>query len=117
MKKLFCSPKFPNVTVMKLDRAQEMDAHLLRKELERLISEEQTLVAINQVMDNLRTMPEMPIDKDELLTLMMETDEIYELLIETKGMMIEATEEVTEEYNQKTLLSFLTDLMNWMETK
>jgi hypothetical protein len=117
MKTLFYSPKFPNVTAMELNHAQKMDEYLLRKELKRLIAEEQPQVAINQVMDNLRTMPEMPIDKDELLTLMMKTDEIQELLMETKGMMIPATEEVKEEYEQKTLLSFLTDLMNWMETK
>ena len=116
MKTLFCSPKFPNVTVMELDRAQEMDDHLLRKELERLISEEQTQVAINQVMDKL-VMPETPINKKELLNLMMGTDELQILLTETKGMMIQATEEVKEEYSQKTLLSFLTDLTNWLETR
>jgi hypothetical protein len=117
MKTLFYSPKFPNVTAMELNHAQEMDGYLQRRELKRLIAEEQEQVAINQVMDNLRTMPERPIDQEELLNLMMETDEIYELLVETKGMMLPATEEVTEEYNQKTLLSFLTDLINWMETK
>lgn len=116
MKTLFYSQGFPSI-VMELDHAQVMDEQLLRKELKRLIAEEQPQEAINQVMDNLRTMPERPIDQTELLELLMQTDEIYELLTETKGMMIPATEEVAEEYEQKTLLSFLTDLMNWEETR
>jgi transcriptional antiterminator len=117
MKTLFYSPKFPNVTVMELDHYQEMDEYLLRRELKRLISMEKPQVAINQAMDYLFTMPEMPFDKDELLNLMMQTDEIYELLVETKGMMIPATEEMILEYEEKTLLSFLEDLKNWVVTK
>jgi hypothetical protein len=104
---------------MKLERAQEMDENLLRKELERLISIEKPQVAINQAMDYLRTMPEKPINTDELLELMMQTEEIYELLTETKGLMKEVSEELMEqmtgEYEEKTLMSFLEDLMNWEE--
>lgn len=120
MKKLFYSPGFPSI-LMELDRAREMDEYLLRKELERLISEEQPQEAINHAMRYLKTMPEMPIDKDELLDLMMQTDEIYELLTETKGMMMEVSKEMMEqmtgEYEEKTLMSFLEDLMNWEETR
>lgn len=121
MKKLYCRPNFPLVTVMLLDRAREMDEHLLMKELERLISMERPQVAINQVIDKLRTLPEIPIDQKELLDLMMQTDEIYELLMETKGPMTEVPEEMMEdmmmEYEEKTLMSFLEDLMNWEETR
>ena len=58
------------------------------------------------------------ISKKELLELIMQTDEIYYLLLETKGqMMVEADEYMKEEYQEKTFYSFLIDLTNWLETK
>jgi Trp operon repressor len=116
MEKLYCSHEFPVVTTMLLDKQQQMGEHLLRKELDRLISMEQTQQAINQAVDLLAIM-DRPSDKRELLEMIMQTDEIYSLLQETKGMMVLADEDMIEEHEQKTLYSFLIDLTNWLETR
>lgn len=95
-----------------------MSELLLEDELKRLNEEESPNqeVPINQAMD-LLVMPERPIDKKELLSLLMQTDEIQILLAETKGPMVEADEDMKEEYQQKTFYSFLIDLTNWLESR
>lgn len=50
MKTIYCSPNFPSVTTMELNQPMEMSEFLLENELKRLISQEQTEVAINQTM-------------------------------------------------------------------
>lgn len=109
---------------MELEHAQEMDEYLLRKELERLISQEPIQVAINQAIDYLKTIPQIPMDQKELMELIMQTDEIYNLIQEMKGMMIPVDQQTKEEmyeletmYEEKSLMSFLEDLMNWEQTR
>ena len=118
MKTIYCSPNFPVVTTMELNRPMEMSEFLLEDELKRLIEEESPNqeVPINLAMD-LLVMPERPINKKELLNLIMQTDELQILLRETKGPMEEADEDMKEEYQQKTFYSFLIDLTNWLETR
>ena len=119
MKTIYCSPSFPIVTTMELNRPMKMSEFLLEDELKRLIDEESQNkeIPINQAMD-LLVMPERPSDKKDLLNLIMQTDEIQILLMETKGqLMEEADEDMKEEYQQKTFYSFLIDLTNWLETR
>lgn len=116
MKKIYYSRIFPIISTMELNHTEEMSEHLLTQEIKRLIEQEQEQVAINQAMD-LLIMPERPLDKKELLNLIMQTDEIQELLMETKGQMEEADEDMKHEYQEKTFYSFLIDLTNWLETR
>ena len=119
MKTIYCSPSFPTVTAMELNKPMEMSEFLLEDELKRLIEEESPNeeVPINQAMD-LLVLPERPSGKKDLLNLIMQTDEIQILLMETKGqLMEEADEDMKEEYQQKTFYSFLIDLTNWLESR
>lgn len=120
MKTIYCSPNFPIVTTIEMDyRPKTMTEHILKQELRRLIEEESPNkeVPINQAMD-LLLMPERPIDKKELLEILMKTDEIYSLLMETKeNPMIIADEDMIADYQEKTFYSFLIDLTNWLESR
>lgn len=117
MKAIYYSPNFPLVTTMELNKPMLMTEYLLQKELERLIAEEKEQIAIQQTM-NFLILPEQPIDRKELLVLMMETDEIQILIQEVKGtLMVIADEEMIGEYEEKTLYNFLAELTNWLETR
>jgi len=119
MKTIYYCPGFSELTAMELNQPQEMTEFLLEDELKRLIEEDgpNQDVPINQAMD-LLVMPERPWDKKDLHSLIMQTDEIQILLRETKGQqMVEADEDMKEEYQQKTFYSFLIDLTNWLETR
>jgi hypothetical protein len=121
MKTIYYSPSFPILTAMELNRPEELDDYLLRRELKRLIEEESPKeeVPIHQAMDLLPLVAmQFPMDRQELLEILMETEEIQMLLRDTKGItMVEADEQVKEEYEEKTFYSFLIDLTNWVESR
>lgn len=117
MKTIYCSPNFPLITGMELNQPMVMSENLLRRELERLIAEVPEEEDAIRVSKDLLVMWETPFDKEELLETIMQTDEIQSLLLETRGMMVEADEDEIQGYQEKTYYSFLIDLTNWLETK
>ncbi|MBW8331129.1 MAG: hypothetical protein K0M40_03835 [Prolixibacteraceae bacterium] len=118
MKAVYCTPNFNTpLTTMELDRPMVMSDYLLERELKRLLEEVTEEEAIQLAMDHL-LLGLRPIRKEELPAMIVQTEYVQSLLMETEGMMMEEADEMMqEEYQEKTYYSFLIELMNWVETR
>lgn len=110
---IYCTKEFPYNLIIALDKPQLVTEDLFRKELQRLIdlAIEDGDNPVNQAIDQLR-MWDYPSSPQQLVSSMMSEDAIYNLFGEIDGMqLVEAPEEIIEEYERRTFYSYLIEVM------
>lgn len=113
MKTIYCTKEHPYNLIMELDRPMKVTEELFRQEIQRLIDQavEDGENPVHQAIDHLR-MADYPTNPQNLLESIMQEDPIYNLFREIENLqMLEAPEEIKEEYQERTLINFLTEVM------
>jgi len=115
MKTIYCTEEYPDNLIVELEGNynKTVTEHLFKKELQRLI--DQAVQAgdnpVHQAIDQLR-MADYPTSPQDLVCSMMGEDCIYNLMKEVEGLLlVKAPEEIIEEYQRRTLESFLVEVM------
>lgn len=99
---------------------KEIGEFQIREELKKLIEqstkdkEEPITIASNLVY-----LPEFPMDNEELLDQLMETEEFLQLLLLNRDSKVKLVtdEDLISSYEERTLYSYLIDLTNYYESR
>ena len=113
MKTIYCVAEQPYNLIVELERPQQVTEQLFRQELQRLIDQavSDKENPVQQAIDHLR-MADHPTNPQNLLQAMMQEEAISSLMQQVEGkQLVEAPQEVKEEYQRRTLISFLTEVM------
>ena len=112
MKTTYCTREHPYNLITQKEQPVVTE-ELFREELQRLIdlSVAQGDNPVHQAQDQLR-MADSPTSQQDLLQSMMQEEAIYSLMMEVENLpLMEAPKEMEEEYNRRTLNSFLIEVM------
>ena len=115
MKKIYCTAEHPETLIVELEegKSKVVTEELFREELQRLVdlSVEEGNNPVHQAMDQLY-MRDVPTSPSQVVESMMLEDPMQVLLKDVKGLqLVEAPEEMVEEYQRRTLNSFLVEIM------
>ena len=114
MKTIYCTEEHPFILIVEMEdnRHKTVTEDLFRQELQRLIDQaiEDGDNPVHQAEDQMRF--GFGVLEWDLVEAMMREDCIYNLLSEVDGLkLIEAPEEIVEEYERRTFYSFLVEVM------
>ncbi len=117
-KKVYHNSSFPTLSIVRSNsQPKEINKLLLKDELKRLILQARgdKENPINQAMDLLNIDPtNLPMDDEELLLTVMDSDEISGLLFELKGQpVLLLSDDLQSDYNERTFYSYLIDLADF----
>lgn len=115
MKKIYCTAEHPYNLIVELEETMDktVTEEMFTEELQRLVDQavEDGENPVHQAEDHLR-MWEDPAYPSQVVTSMMMEDPVAKLMWEVRGLqLVEAPEEIVEEYQRRTLLSFLVEVM------
>ena len=116
MKKIYCTQEKPWSLIVKIEepmKPRKVTEEMFREELQRLVDQavEEGDNPVYQPVDNLR-MWDLPTLPNQVVDSMMLEDPVLMIFKEIEGMeLVEAPEEIVEEYQERTFLRFMTEVV------
>ena len=116
MKKIYCTKENPWSLIIEMEESRKpkrVTEVMFREELQRLVDKavEEGENPVHQAIDHLR-MADLPTLPDQIVDSMMLEDPGLMIFKEIEGMeLVEAPDEIVEEYKERTFLHFLTEVV------